>query len=80
MEGDPVHHISLPKTFIYEQGLKFSLGLPLPVGQVVSNCYSPLIKLYSFLHLVLKCSKRQKKINCVTVVIYNAFYYMTVTD
>ena len=24
------------------QGSKFSLGLTRPVGQVVSNCYSPL--------------------------------------
>ena len=44
------------------QGLKLSLGLNHPVGQVVSNCYSPLIMLYSslVLHLVLKLDRSIK--------------------
>ena len=36
-----------------DQGSNFSLGLTRSVGQVVSNCYSHLTKLYPSLHLIL---------------------------
>ena len=50
-------------------GMKFSLGLIHCVGQVVSNCYLPLIKLYwsLVLPLVLKPDRAIKSWNLVEV-------------
>ena len=62
--------------YVY-QGLKFSLGLTPPGGQVVSNCYSSFFQVVLCLTL---CTVNEKKATkntfyCVTLFIYTATDY-----